>query len=55
MKSYWKNQGLNHFPNWYIVRYQVKVGGFFEQIPQHAIVATNIHLDLAFRGFWFQK
>ena len=30
MKLYWKDQGLNLFPNWYILSCLVKVGGLFE-------------------------
>ena len=42
MKHHWKDQGLNHFPNWYIVSYLVKVRELFGQMPQDAAVATNV-------------
>ena len=42
MKFHWKDQGLNHFPNWYIVNYLVKVSGLFGQSTQEHLVATNV-------------
>ena len=32
MKLYWKDQGLNHWPDCYIISYKVKVGELFEHI-----------------------
>ena len=40
MKFHWKDQGLNPFPNWYIVR--VKVSELFGQSTQEHQVATNV-------------
>ena len=42
MKFHWKDQGLNPFPNWYIVSYLVKVSELFGQMPRIATVATNV-------------
>ena len=42
MKHHWKDQGLNCFPNWYIVSYLVKVSELFGQSSKEHQVATNV-------------